>query len=288
MSLAVSRAQVLVLSYSALLLLAIVAWHTERLYVGGLAIMPLLFIAYHTSRTVSILTALLAGVVLAMLDRDMLPGAGRIVLPPAMDAVILASTLCATVVIAENLRRSSLQNLFLRQRLHNVQRQAERDALTGIPNRVYFLRHLSQRIASTNRRPAAVLFADLDGFKAINDGAGHVVGDTVLELAAERLQHALRSNDVLARIGGDEFAVLIDMAHRSEVYEIIRHVERVMADPFRVGDRQFMLGITVGASFYPDDATDAKALLCISDSRMYREKAAKRRIRQRPHVAKVD
>jgi diguanylate cyclase (GGDEF)-like protein len=127
-----------------------------------------------------------------------------------------------------------------------------------------------------HRCRAAVLFADLDGFKAINDSAGHAVGDTVLELAAERLEHALRSNDIIARIGGDEFAILIDVADRREAHEIIRHVERVMADPFRVGDRQFTLGVTLGASFYPDDGTDAKSLLRISDTRMYRGKAAKR------------
>jgi diguanylate cyclase (GGDEF)-like protein len=199
-----------------------------------------------------------------MLDRDLLPAASRITLPPAMDAVILSGTLCATVLIAE--------------RLHHARRQAEHDALTGIPNRGYFLRRLSERVASDSR-PAAVLFADLDGFKAINDTAGHATGDVVLELAAQRLQRALRSKDVLARIGGDEFVILIDgLGNRNEAHEIVKHIESAIAHPFHVADRQFMLGVTVGVSFYPDDATNGEALLRVSDARMYRKKAAKRPI----------
>lgn len=277
-----TRTQVVAVAYAALLLIALLAWHTERLYVGGLAVVPLLFIAYHCSRGVALLTAILSGIVLTVLDRDLLPAPSRIELPPALDGLILSGTLCATVLVAENLRRSSTQNLLLRQRLHHARKAAERDPLTGIPNRVYFLRRLSERIASADRRPAAVLFADLDGFKAINDTAGHVTGDTVLELAAERLQHALRSNDVIARMGGDEFAILIDgMDDPNEAREIVRHIERVIANPFRVGGRQFTLGVTVGVSFYPSDATDAKSLLHVSDARMYREKSAKKTFPQR-------
>jgi diguanylate cyclase (GGDEF)-like protein len=264
----ISRAQVVVLSYAALLLIAVLAWHTERLYVGGLAIVPLLFIAYHCARPVAFVTALVAGFLLAALDRDLLPGASRIVLPPVLDAVILSGTLCATVLIADRLQRA--------------RHEAERDSLTGIPNRAYFIRKLTERIASSHSRHAAVLFADLDGFKAINDSAGHVTGDAVLELAAERLQHALRSNDTIARIGGDEFAILVeDVDTEDRAREIVRHIERVIADPFRVGDHQFELGVTVGVSFYPNDGADAKSLLRVSDARMYSEKSVKIRHRTR-------
>lgn len=273
-----TRPYILIISYASLLLIALAAWHTERLYVGGLAVLPLLFIAYHCSRLVALTTAIIAGVLLAMLDRDMLPGAGRVFMPPVFDAVILSATLCATVLIARTLRRSSAQNILLRESLHRAQREAERDALTGIPNRRYFLRLLTDTIASAGNRPIAVLFADLDGFKQVNDTAGHAIGDAVLELAAERLRRALRSGDVIARIGGDEFAILIDrLEDYGEAPAIAAQIEHVIAHPFSVGDRRFTLGITLGASFYPRDATDAKTLLRLSDARMYREKAAKRR-----------
>jgi diguanylate cyclase (GGDEF)-like protein len=199
-----------------------------------------------------------------MLDRDMLPDAGRITLPPMLDAVILCGTLGATVLIAEALR--------------HARSQAEHDVLTRIPNRAFFLRRLTAAIAKSRGRPIAVLFADLDGFKSVNDTAGHGTGDSVLELAAERLQHALRSNDIIARIGGDEFAILVDdLSDPDQTHEIVRHIERVIADPFRIGDRHFELGVTVGVSFYPNDGRDAKSLLRVSDTRMYSQKAAKRR-----------
>lgn len=273
-----NRMHILMISYTALLLIALAAWHTERLYVGGLAIAPLLFIAYHASRPVALATALVAGALLAMLDRDLFPGASRIVMPPAMDALILSATLCGAVLIAESLRRSSAQNEALRVRLHHARTQAERDVLTGIPNRGYFLRRLSEAIGSADHRPVAVLFADLDGFKAVNDTAGHITGDAVLQAAAERLRRALRSHDVIARIGGDEFAILIDCLHDyEEAHAIAEQIQRAIAQPFSIGHQVFSLGVTVGVSFYPRDAVDARSLLRVSDARMYREKAAKRR-----------
>lgn len=284
MTLGLTRNLVVTVSYAALLLIALAAWYTERIYVGGLAIVPLLFIAYHCSRPVALGTALAGGIVLAILDRDLLLPAGpHIAVPPALDAFILSITLCATVLVAETLRNSSAQNTLLRESLHHARTMAERDMLTGIPNRHYFLRRLSETLGGSYHRPIAVLFADLDGFKAVNDTAGHVTGDAVLQLAAERLQRALRANDVIARIGGDEFAIIIDRVdNEREAHEVAQHIERAIADPFSVGDRHFTIGVTVGVSFYPSDATDAKTLLRISDSRMYREKAAKRFQRHAP------
>lgn len=257
------RTRVLVLSYAALVLIALAGWHTERLYIGSLAVVPLLFIAYHTTRPTALLTAVISGVLLAALDRDMIPGAMRLLLPAPLDAVILSSTLCAVVLVAEALR--------------HAHQQAEHDVLTRIPNRNYFLKRLNEAIRTAKDGRIAVLFADLDGFKAVNDTSGHAAGDAVLTHAAERLRHVVRSHDVLARIGGDEFAVLLhDFNDKGEVEIIGRHIENAIAQPFHVGDRRFNLGITIGTSFYPDDGRDAETLLRLSDAKMYRLKNAKR------------
>ena len=124
---------------------------------------------------------------------------------------------------------------------------------------------------------AGVLFADLDGFKDVNDRAGHIAGDRVLVLAAERLRHAIRTDDVLARIGGDEFAILIGRLHdRSEAETLASKIESQFSDPFRVEGQEFHLGVTIGVSIAPQDGLDPHVLLGIADERMYRLKQGKR------------
>lgn len=268
-------AWVIALSYAGLALIALTAWLTSQLYIGALAVLPLLFIAYHCRLWVALATALPTGVGLSLLDHDLFGSPARVVMPPTLDAVILSAALCGAVLTAEALRRAGMQNVLLQERLELARTQAEHDTLTGVANRLHFMETLAQAIRSSGGAQIAVLFADLDRFKAVNDTAGHTTGDEVLRLAADRLQHAVRSNDLVGRIGGDEFAILIrelgDGAHRP-----IETIEAEFRDPFQVRGRLFDVGITIGVSVSPQDSRDPEELLRIADERMYRAKAAKR------------
>ena len=270
------RTWVLIVSYAALLAIGFAAWHTERLYIGALAVLPLLFIAYHSRPLIALGTALASGVVLSLLADNVIPTGERVVLPPGFDAVVLSAALFGAVLTAEALRRAGTQNALLRESLQRARRDAECDALTGIPNRRYFLKRLQTAVASARESSIAVLFADLDDFKIVNDTAGHTSGDRVLQLAAERLQHAVRSNDVVARIGGDEFAILIEHLPGDDTRAPVEKVEREFRDPFQIDRQSFTVGITVGVSVAPDDGREPELLLRIADERMYAAKQAKR------------
>lgn len=273
------RAGVLAASYASLPLLALLAYVTLDVHVGALAVIPILFISYYVRPNAALLTAFIAGVILGLLDAH--PGnAARLVeLPRLMDALVLSVCLCTIVLVANRLRAAAAANELLHGRLLKARREAELDALTGIPNRAYFMTRLEQAIAreSIGAAHVAVLFCDLDGFKTVNDTRGHLAGDQVLRLAAERLMNAVRANDTVARIGGDEFAILAERVHDGEeALRMAEKVEQAFIDPFHVHDDRHVIGVTIGVSLYPEDGTRAETLLHIADARMYRRKHAKR------------
>jgi diguanylate cyclase (GGDEF)-like protein len=166
----------------------------------------------------------------------------------------------------------------LRVRLVTARREAESDPLTGIVNRAAFLRILEEAMQhSAEDAHIALLFCDLDGFKVVNDTHGHLAGDRLLQLAAGRLINAVRTIDTVARIGGDEFAILAQqMHHRDEATHMASNIERAFTDPFHSEHERYRIGITVGVSLYPDDGDDPDSLLRIADERMYNAKRAKR------------
>ena len=123
-----------------------------------------------------------------------------------------------------------------------------------------------------------MLFVDLDGFKAVNDDAGHDAGDALLAETARRLEGCLRTGDVVARLGGDEFTVLLPAAGAELAGEVARRVREVLALPFDVGRGTRRISACVGLAVAPDDAYDYKDLLRAADGAMY---AAKRLGRDR-------
>jgi diguanylate cyclase (GGDEF)-like protein len=277
------RFGILSASYVALAGIGFFAYTAFHAHAGVIAVIPLLFIAYYLRLRVAIITAAISGALFGFLDRDVIPGGGALQLPPIVDALMLAVVFCIVVFVAERLRASALQNALLRESLHHARTQAQRDALTGIPNRAYFLERLR---ASVNEKGpgdyVGILFADLDGFKAVNDTAGHITGDRVLVLVAERLRHAVRADDILARIGGDEFAILIDqLPNSSEAETLAEKLEAQFVNPFHVDGTQFRIGVTVGVSIAPPDGVDAESLLRVADARMYRRKEEKRSMLKR-------
>ncbi|WP_395727628.1 diguanylate cyclase domain-containing protein [Nakamurella sp.] len=156
--------------------------------------------------------------------------------------------------------------------------QAGTDPLTGVPNRAYLLGQLTARLSAHDieRHPVMVLLVDLDRFKQVNDELGHLVGDRVLVEVARRLADAIRSTDVIARFGGDEFAVLLaGGSGQPQPEEVAARIRAAVARPVEIPGRSVRVGITVGWSQADRRDTDPMALLQRADARLYAAKAAR-------------
>ncbi|MCX7028613.1 MAG: diguanylate cyclase [Spirochaetes bacterium] len=158
-----------------------------------------------------------------------------------------------------------------------IRDMAYHDPLTGLPNRKLLSDRLELALAQARRgrRAMAVLFLDLDGFKAVNDGWGHAQGDALLRDVAGRLAGALRTGDTVARIGGDEFTVLIpELPVEEGAAEVSRKILRELERAFRVGDSECAVSASIGIALYPRDGETPDALLKSADAAMYRAKLA--------------
>ncbi len=167
--------------------------------------------------------------------------------------------------------------------LRGIERQLEHlashDALTGLPNRYHLLRELDAALdnAARNDESLALLYIDLDGFKAANDRHGHEAGDRLLCDAARQLRDGLRQNDLIARVGGDEFvAVLPACACHSDALVIASSLRARLALLESLGGDTPRIDASVGVACFPADGTDADALLRHADIAMYAAKAKKR------------
>lgn len=155
-----------------------------------------------------------------------------------------------------------------------IQRMATHDSLTGLPNRVLFTEKLEQAI-ETETSPFAVLFIDLDGFKLVNDSLGHEAGDALLREIGSRIRGCLRSNDVVGRLGGDEFIVLVrDVVDRFEIGRVAGKIEALVGHPLRIRGRSMKVTPSIGIAIHPDSADTAAGLLRASDLAMYEAKRA--------------
>ncbi len=152
---------------------------------------------------------------------------------------------------------------------------ATHDDLTGLPNRSLFEDRLAQAISAVTRRrqKLAVLFLDLDGFKAVNDSFGHDVGDALLKQVAARLSATVRDGDTVARYGGDEFTVLVDEAGGDELVSLTRRILESMFAPFEAGRHEIAVSVSIGIAVFPDDSRDLPTLMRCADTAMYRAKA---------------
>lgn len=152
---------------------------------------------------------------------------------------------------------------------------AHHDAVTGLPNRVLLLDRVGQALTRAQRdnRVLAVLFIDLDGFKAINDTVGHHFGDRFLGEVAARLQTTVREQDTVARLGGDEFAIVLEGVNSmSDIGKVARKLTRDLAAPFLLDGREMYVTGSIGVARYPVDGSDVHSLLRKADSAMYRAK----------------
>ena len=171
------------------------------------------------------------------------------------------------------------QMVVLDEHRRNLDHLARHDTLTGLPNRRMFFDELQQAIARADRAGTqlAVMFVDLDHFKAVNDSLGHTAGDCVLQAAAERLQHSVRAVDTLARLGGDEFIILIEALDTLEpVATIAQKLIAQFEAPFSAGEQKVTLGVSIGISVMPEDGITAETLVTRADEAMYAAKLAGR------------
>jgi len=154
---------------------------------------------------------------------------------------------------------------------------ATHDILTGLPNRSYFMEFLKAAIESSKRygHMVCIMMLDLDGFKEVNDKFGHDVGDRALVRAAERLRRSVRRSDILSRMGGDEFLVLVPILKRVENAETIgKKIVNSFREPLRVNGELYYITVSVGASIFPQDGTDAIELIKKADMAMYKVKGS--------------
>ncbi|SPF55898.1 putative Diguanylate cyclase [Candidatus Desulfosporosinus infrequens] len=153
-----------------------------------------------------------------------------------------------------------------------VYQLAFNDHLTGLPNRRLFYDRLGQAIlhAARNEQSFEILFLDLDGFKMINDTMGHAMGDELLKKVAERLSNTLRNNDVIARVGGDEFLILIHNAPNKESIEkVCKNIINVIKEPFEFPTNEIYITTSIGVSIYPQDGDNVETLVKNADIAMY-------------------
>jgi len=172
-------------------------------------------------------------------------------------------------------RNQALQ-LALSEERRNFAEQANQDALTKLGNSRYFYDELEKHgmLAKEKGRRLALFYIDLDRFKMINDTFGHQVGDKVLKITARRIEQCIRKDDIVARVGGDEFAVLMkSQVSDKEIGNIQRRLRSITSDPIGVGDENHQIGISVGISVFPDGTKDVKQLLQDADKSMYRDKS---------------
>ncbi len=158
-----------------------------------------------------------------------------------------------------------------------LERQALRDPLTRLPNRLLLMDRTRQALARLTRGGGvvALLFVDLDRFKAINDNFGHDVGDRLLIAVAERLAEMMRDSDTVARLGGDEFVILGDeIETESEALALAERVVQTLKEPFHVGATEVSMPASVGVSLTTDASADPEAMLREADVAMYRAKGA--------------
>ena len=156
-----------------------------------------------------------------------------------------------------------------------IRHLATHDILTGLPNRVLFDEVLEQSIKDSRRygRQFALLFMDLDGFKAINDTFGHETGDRVLIICARRLKRALRASDFIARLGGDEFVILAQgITDKTGVTTLVNTVFSIVNKPILIRGSRHHLTASIGISIYPQDGGDKQSLMKTADMAMYSAK----------------
>ncbi len=152
---------------------------------------------------------------------------------------------------------------------------AQYDQLTGLVNRSLFRDRLVQAMARSKRlqQPLGLMLLDLDRFKPVNDTLGHSVGDQLLKVVAERLHECVREVDTVARMGGDEFTIILEgLMCEEDISSVARRITTSLSEPFMLGEHRVVISVSIGITIYPTDDHDIDELLTHADAAMYRAK----------------
>jgi len=178
-----------------------------------------------------------------------------------------------SAILGEALARHRIQ-MALNESRQALSYQSCHDQITGLPNRKMFIEQLEEAIIHARRYQTglALLYLDLDRFKSVNETLGHRCGDLILQEAARRLVHGLRASDAAARIGDDEFTVLLPGADETSVMRVVNKIRKKLQEKYRIGSKEITLGVSVGIALYPKDGQGYEALLKHADAAMYHAK----------------
>jgi diguanylate cyclase (GGDEF)-like protein len=157
-----------------------------------------------------------------------------------------------------------------------IHHMAYHDPLTGLPNRILLNDRLNMAIARAQRggKKIAVMMLDIDKFKGINDQYGHEAGDKLLKTVADRLGNALRKSDTIARMGGDEFIVIVpEMEKSADVSVVVQKILKTFSTPFDCNGFKLPSSTSIGVAMYPEDGDNGEALIRCADIAMYSVKA---------------
>ncbi|PBQ18838.1 histidine kinase [Pseudomonas congelans] len=171
-----------------------------------------------------------------------------------------------TAVLADSLTEANLELTHL----------ALHDNLTGLPNRALLTERIDQAMkrATESGGCFALMFMDLDGFKPVNDAFGHHTGDLLLRQVALRLRNSLHRRDTLARVGGDEFVLLVELQNPEDALTVARRQVNEVGNPFNIGEHQLQISLSIGICMYPGNGSTQHELLINADAAMYHTKAA--------------
>jgi len=162
-----------------------------------------------------------------------------------------------------------------REKEQRFAHMAQHDALTGLPNRSLMADRLERALsrAARDERAVALMYLDLDGFKAINDAMGHAVGDQLLQQVAKRLRQCVRESDSVGRQAGDEFLIVLpDLEDGGQSSQVAQKIIHALASPLKLGERHVETSASIGIAIFPDDAKDAETLLNRADTALYHAK----------------
>ena len=186
----------------------------------------------------------------------------------------LGIALIASVFDRQMRARTGLLAQSLAQANEKLMQAALHDPLTQLPNRMLLQDRIEQTIEKARRRsfPFAVMFCDLDGFKAINDAYGHQLGDKLLVEMSQRVSGLLRTQDTFARLGGDEFVIVFQIDEPEDAAVVAERILATVAEPFFIDALELQVSTSIGIALYPDDARSERELMAHADAAMYHTK----------------
>lgn len=200
-------------------------------------------------------------------------GAIDYILKP-FDPMILKAKVDGFVEIYRMKQKLISQTAELKEKNKVIEYMAYHDGLTDLPNRRWFNEQLLINLdrAKKQHESLAIMYLDLDRFKYINDSLGHIAGDKLLQLVSNRLELNVRSNDLVARVGGDEFIIMLPATDREHALEIAENILDAFKKPYLIDQYELYLTTCIGLSLFPYDGEDASSLLKNADAALYRAK----------------